>query len=111
MSLADQTTGMMDGLGQSELENLGLKATFQEIFNTKTQNVIQLHLVFGEDTHENQTAEEDVSFEKTLGVFVVQHEKSTSNLADLGQSQLDSPYFALVAETKFTDQFQFLNTE
>jgi len=40
VTLADQNASVVDRLGQSELENLSLQTTLQEIFNAKTQNVI-----------------------------------------------------------------------
>lgn len=44
MALADQHTGMMDGLGQAQLEDLGLQAPLQEVLDLQAQDVIQLHL-------------------------------------------------------------------
>jgi hypothetical protein len=43
VALTDEDASVMVGLGESELENLGLEATFQEIFDLETQNVIELH--------------------------------------------------------------------
>lgn len=42
--LADQHAGVVDGLGQAQLEDLGLQAPLQEILNLQAQDVIQLHL-------------------------------------------------------------------
>ena len=55
MSLADEHTSMMDRLGQSELEDLSLQATFQEIFQPQTEYVIELHLAFIQHSNTNQT--------------------------------------------------------
>ena len=77
--LPDQDTGMVDGLGKTQLEDLGLETTFQEIFNLKSQDVIELHAGLVEHTDTNQTANEGISFEETLGVLLVKGKKLTIN--------------------------------
>lgn len=44
VALADQHAGVVDRLGQAQLEDLGLQAPLQEILYLQTQDVIQLHL-------------------------------------------------------------------
>lgn len=43
VSLPDQDSSMVDALGQTKLEHLRLKTPLQEIFDPKTQHVIELH--------------------------------------------------------------------
>merc|ERR1740131_752654 len=42
--LFDQDTGVMNGLGKSELEHLSLKSSLQEVLDLETENVVKLHL-------------------------------------------------------------------
>lgn len=46
MTLTDQDTSVMDRLGQTKLEDLGLETTFQEIFDLEGKYVIELGLFF-----------------------------------------------------------------
>lgn len=108
MVLADENASVMDGLGESKFEDLGLKTSLQEIFNAKTENVIELHTILSQNSDTDKTTEKGISFEETLGVLGFESEKLTSSLTDLGQSVLDAPYFSLVLETELSDQFQFL---
>ena len=67
-----------------------------------------LHLVFGEDSDSDKSSKKRVTFEKSLGVFLVEGEESTGDLSDLGDGELDSPDFTLVSETELTDELQLL---
>jgi len=44
VSLANKYTCMMNTLGQAKLEHLGLQSTFQEVLQTQTEHVVELHL-------------------------------------------------------------------
>ena len=61
MSLSDEDTGMVDGFGQTQLEDLCLEATLQEIFLPQTQHVIQLHLVLIQHTNAHQTTQQGIT--------------------------------------------------
>merc|ERR1712189_103359 len=67
VALLDQHTGVMDRLGESKLEDLGLEATLQEVLDLETEDVIELHLILGQDTDADQTAEKGVTYEKSVG--------------------------------------------
>ena len=41
--VTDQDTGVMDRLGKTGLEDLGMKMTFQEIFDLKGEHIIVAH--------------------------------------------------------------------
>lgn len=77
VALADQDTGVVDGLGESELVDASLQATLQEILNLEGQDVIELHAGLVQDTDTDQTANEGVSFEETLWVLFVHGEQLT----------------------------------
>lgn len=77
VTLADQDTGVVDGLGEAELVDTGLEAALQEILNLEGQDVIELHAGLVEDTDTNETANEGIAFEETLGVLLVEGKKLT----------------------------------
>jgi hypothetical protein len=62
VALTDEDTSVMVRLGQSELENLGLETAFQEIFDLKTQNVIELHARFVQDSNTDETTEQGITW-------------------------------------------------
>jgi hypothetical protein len=69
VSLADEDTGVVDGLGQSQLEDLCLQASVEEVLNLESEDVIKLHLVFLKDSVAHQAAEKSVTLEQALGVL------------------------------------------
>lgn len=48
VTLSDQDTSMVDGLGQTLLVNLGLKAAFQQLLGGQLKDRIQLELIIGQ---------------------------------------------------------------
>ena len=107
VSLGDQDSGVVDGSSQTQLEDLGLQSSFQEIFDSQSQDVIQLHLVFGQDTDSDQSSDQSVTFEQSLWVLFISGQKVTSSSSDLGQLETNSVDFSLVLQTVFTGQLQF----
>lgn len=99
---------MVDGLGQSFGEDLGLQAALKKIFDAQSENIIQLHLLFWQDAHQDQAAQQNIAFEQALWILVLQHEQLTSNLSDLGQRQLNTPDLTFVSKTELSNQFDFL---
>lgn len=83
VALADEDTGVVDGLGETELVDTSLEATLKEILDLKGEHVVELHagLVKNTDTHE--TANQGVAFEETLGVLLVEGEQLTAGLLDI----------------------------
>ena len=45
VSLSDEDSGVVDGLGESELEDLGLESSLEEVLDLETENVIKLNLI------------------------------------------------------------------
>jgi hypothetical protein len=78
VSLADENTSVVDRLGETELVDTSLQTTLQEIFNLQGQHVIELHAGLVEDTNTDETANEGVSFEESLGVLLVEGEQLTA---------------------------------
>jgi hypothetical protein len=69
MPLSDQHPGVMDALSQTSLEHLRLQPSLQEIFNLQGEHVIQTHPRLVEHTDTDQTTNEGISLEETLGIF------------------------------------------
>lgn len=67
VALLDQDTGVVDGLGETELVDAGLQATLQEILDLEGQDVIKLHAGLVEHTDTDETANEGIAFEQSLG--------------------------------------------
>jgi|SRR5579859_938171 hypothetical protein len=103
MPLADQYTGVMNGFGKSQLEDLGLQSSLQEILDFERKDVIQFHARFVKHTNTHETANQGVSFKKTTGVSfwmsalaqycanTLKSKKFTSGTTDLGERELHSP--------------------
>jgi len=108
VTLTDQDTGVVDGLGKTELEDLGLEAALQEILNLQGQDVIQLHLVLVQDTDADQAANQCVTLEEATGVLVLQGQELTSSTTDVGKGETNAPDLALVAETVLSNELQLL---
>jgi hypothetical protein len=106
VALTDQDTGVVDGLGETELVDAGLEAALQEILNLQGKDVIELHAGLVEDTDTDQTANQGVALEETLGVLLVESEQLTGSTTDLGQSQTDTPDLTLVAQAILADELQ-----
>jgi hypothetical protein len=77
VSLADENTSVVDGLGETKLVDTGLETTLQEILNLQGQDVIELHAGLVEDTDTYETANESISFEKSLWVLLLKGEQLT----------------------------------
>jgi hypothetical protein len=76
--LADENTSVVNGLGKTELVDAGLETALQEILNLEGQDVIELHAGLVEHTDTYETANEGVTFEKALGVFLIEGEERTA---------------------------------
>lgn len=107
VSLSNQHSGVVDRSGQTQLENLGLQSSLQEVLDSQGQNVIQLHSVLGQDTDSHQSSDQSVTFEQSLLILVVSGQQVTSSSSDLGQLESNSVNLSLVLQTVFTGQLQF----
>ena len=85
MTLADQDTSVVDRLGKTELVDTGLETTLQEILGLQGQDVIESHAGFIEHTDTDETTNEGISFEETLGVLLIKSEKLTASSQFPGQ--------------------------
>lgn len=79
VTLLDQDTGVVDGLGETKLVDTGLQTALQEVLNLQGQDVIELHAGLVEHTDTDKTANQGIAFEQTLGVLLVEGEKLTAH--------------------------------
>lgn len=108
MLLADEDASVVDGLGESQLEHLGLEATLEEVLDAQAEHVIELHLLLAEHADAHQASQKRVAFEESLRVLLLERKQLSGGLTDLGQRELDAPHLSLVAQTELADEFQLL---
>mmetsp|Transcript_24383 Transcript_24383/g.29553 ORF Transcript_24383/g.29553 Transcript_24383/m.29553 type:complete len:241 (+) Transcript_24383:78-800(+) len=110
VSLLDEHTGVVDGLSQTQLEDLGLQTALQEVGSGQCQHVIQLILGLIQKTVTGHAAHDSITLEQTLVVLLIKGKQDTGSLTDLGKSELHTEKLTLVAQTILSDQLQ-LNVE
>jgi hypothetical protein len=81
VTLADQDTGVVDRLGETELVDAGLEAALQEILSLEGQDVIELHAGLVEHTDAHETANEGIALEEALGVLLVERKELTAEMS------------------------------
>jgi len=108
VTLADEDTGVVDRLGESQLEDLGLEPPLQEVLDLEAEHEIELHVILVEDTDADQAPEQCIALEQPPGILLVKGQEFTGRLPDVGQDELDPPDLALVAEPKLADKLQLL---
>ena len=81
VTLADQDTGVVDRLGETELVDAGLEAALQEILSLEGQDVIELHAGLVEHTDAHEAANEGIALEEALGVLLVERKKLTTDMS------------------------------
>lgn len=128
VTLADQDTGVVDRLGETELVDAGLEAALQEILSLEGKDVIELHAGLVEHTDAHETANEGIALEEALGVLLVERKKLTADMSarhfqcmdwgasvgmdlpsgttDLGEGEEDTPNLTLVAKTELANELE-----
>ena len=98
VTLADEHTRVVDRLGKTALEDLGLETALQEILDLEREHVIETHAALVEHTDAHKTANQGIALEETLRVLLVELEQLTGSTTDLGQDETNAPDLALVAQ-------------
>ena len=80
MSLSDQHTGVVDRLGKTLLEDLGLEATLHESLSGQGQDVLEGSLLVGQKSVSLKTTDKRSGLEDSLGVLQVKSQKGTGGL-------------------------------
>jgi hypothetical protein len=80
VSLSDEHASVVDGLGESLLEDLGLQTTLHQSLRGQLKNIIQSVLLIGHKTVTLQAADKGGGLKQALGVLAVQGKEGTSSL-------------------------------
>jgi hypothetical protein len=97
---------MVNGLGQSQFEDLGLQASLQEVLDLEAEDVIQTGLGLVQDAGSDETTNEGIALKQTLGVFFVQSQELTGSSSDVGEGVPDSPNLSLVSEAVLASELE-----
>jgi len=81
VTLLDEDTGVVDGLGEAKLVHAGLETALKEILDLQGKNVIELHAGLVEDTDAHKTANQGVTLEQTLGILLIESEELTATVS------------------------------
>jgi hypothetical protein len=106
MPLPDQDTGVVDGLGMSQLENEGLQPALEEVRWLEGQHVIQTLLVGLQEAVADHAAEERVALEDAPRVAFFEGQQRARSVTDLGQLHLHAPELALVSQAILANQLE-----
>jgi len=79
MPLADKDTSMVDALGKTKLEDLGLQPPLHEILNLQAEDVIQLHLTLVKYTNPDETPQQRVTCKETMEMYNLPLRKRTNS--------------------------------
>ena len=80
VSLSDKDASMVNGLGESLLEDLCLQSAFHESLGGQLQDIIKGVLLVSQKTVSLKAADERGGLEESLGILEVQSQESTGSL-------------------------------
>ena len=80
VSLLNQLAGVVDGLGQTELEHLGLQSAVHQLGGGQLQNGVQLLVLLGDEAQAAHAADDGSTLEDSAGIVLVQGQQFTSSL-------------------------------
>ena len=66
--LSDKNSGVVDGLGESELEDLSLEPALQEVLDLETEHIIELHAALVQHSDTDQTTQKCISWMKKISL-------------------------------------------
>jgi len=108
VTLTDEHTGVMQRLSKILLEHERLETTAHNVSSLNTEHVIQLTLVFVQQSQTRAAAEQSLALENALRVFLIKGQKLSGGLTHLCQHHLNTPNLALVLQAKFSDNFHLI---
>ena len=97
--LADEHAGVVDGLGQAQLEDERLEPPLKHVLGRQGKDVIELVLTLVEEPEPVHSPHQSLRLEDALLIVLGQRKKLTRRLTELTQNHLDPPELALVAES------------
>jgi len=68
----------MDALRQAQFVHASLQSSLQKVLHLEGQHVIELHAGLIKHTHTDETSNQGIAFEETLGVFFFHGQKLTA---------------------------------
>ena len=109
MSLSDQDSSMMERVSKFLFGDDSLESSFHELIKGKSEDVIELSLVFYEETKSDHSSEKGITFEKSSGIILGQSHQGSTSLSDFGEGGLDSLYLSLASESAETDNSELID--
>lgn len=95
MPLPDEHTGMVDRLGHTHLEYMGLQAALQEVLNSQGQNIIELVLALIQKPEAVHPAKKSLTLKYPTWVLLIKGQKLPRSITDATQGILNSPQLPL----------------
>ncbi len=109
VSALDQSSGVVDGVGELGLEDAGLESSLQQLVVSHGQDVIETVLGFlVQETELEHLTQQGGAFEESALILGVQSEEFSGSLSEAGQHELDSPHFSLVLQAELTADLDLL---
>ena len=91
VSLLNELTSMVNGLGKTELEDLGLQSAIHQLGSGKFENVVEFHVFLRDKTETSHTTNNGSTLENSAGILLVQSKEFTSSLSVI-ENHLIVPY-------------------
>lgn len=107
VALLDQHTSMVNGLGQTLLENFGLQSAIQELLGGQLKHVVEFQHVFVQESVPGHATQKCLTLEDTLGVLLRQGQKNTGCLTHMGEDQLAPPDFTFALQAILPQKLHF----
>ncbi len=95
VTLADENASVVDALGKTLLEDLGLETALEELLGRELQHEVELELILGEEAVAVHATEECGTLEDALWVLGIEGKEGAGCLAELREGVLDAPDLAL----------------
>jgi hypothetical protein len=103
VSLSDDTSSSVVGLGHFALPDDGLESPVKELVDGETQHVIKLVVLLSvEETELEELLQESSTLKDSSWIVWLKGEELSCSLSKLSKSQLNSPNLSLVLETVLT---------
>jgi len=109
LSLADEDTGFVDGLGKGSLVHEGLESSLHEEGDGQSEHEIKFALLALKQTESHHTPDECLAFENSSWVLFIHGQKDSGGLSELGKHKLLAPNLSLATQTVKADQSQTKN--
>jgi len=109
LSLADEDTSFVDGLGKGSLVHEGLESSLHEEGDSQSEHEIKFALLALKQTESHHTPDECLAFENSSWVLFIHGQKDSGGLSELGKHKLLAPNLSLATQTVKADQSQTKN--